>query len=149
MSETTTRRKTETDLVAETIAAEKLQQLLEERQTPALNGYTQRAAVKELLLSGEYVDFNRAFLQCNRAQRLGSIINVLRHKEGLPIVDWEPVDNGGSVYALYQYAPAKIKKRWKALEKMSVSEIKEYNFNEKPKPKKKKQVKEKAKKIKK
>lgn len=109
---------------------EKLKQLLAER--PAYNdkpGYSQISAVRELLLGGEYVDFWRAFEQCQKTQRLSAVIHILRHEAGLPIVEWQPTDFGGSVYCLFAFAPEKVQKQWEGLDKMTKEQIMAHDFN--------------------
>ena len=108
----------------------KLASLLAER--PAFDGkigQSQINAVRARLISGEYVDFWWAFKHCQQTQRLSAIIHNLRHIFGMPIVEWQPTEFGGSVYSLYKYAPSEIRKKWKYLEYMEAEEIKNFDFN--------------------
>lgn len=89
----------------------------------------QLSAVRDILIKGDYIDSNWALLFCNKTQRLGAIIYVLRHEEGLPIVDWQPTTYWGSVYSLYEYAPKEIRDAWKFLEGKSTDDIKTFNFS--------------------
>lgn len=109
---------------------EKLKRLLAERPVYSDKpGYTQISAVRELLESGEYVDFWRAFEQCQHTQRLSAVIHILRHEVGMPIVEWQPTEFGGSVYCLFQHAPEHVKKMWNGLDKMTKEEIMAHDFN--------------------
>lgn len=88
----------------------------------------QISAVRDVLIKGDYIDSNWALLFCNKTQRLGAIIYVLRHEEGLPIVDWQPTTYWGSVYSLYEYAPKEVRDAWNFLEGKSPEDIKAINF---------------------
>ena len=45
-------------------------------------------SVHKVLEDGGYIDFNWALQYCNKTQRLGAVIYILRHEEGMKIVEW-------------------------------------------------------------
>lgn len=108
---------------------ERLDRLLAAR--PAL---TERASksqidsVREVLNKGWYIDFNWALKYCGKTQRLGAVIHILRHEEGMKIIDWQPTLYGGSVYSIYEYAPEEIRRVWHFLEKKTPEEIMQFDF---------------------
>lgn len=107
----------------------KLDRLLADR--PQINNIDKKQvdAVKAVLVDGWYIDFNWALNHCSKTQRLGAIIYMLRHTEGMPIVEWQPTMYGGSVYSLYEYAPEEVRSAWKFLEGKSPEVIKQLDFS--------------------
>lgn len=120
---------------ADDIAKAKELLIISQRQKYSVYGYdkTQIDDVRRLLKNGEFVDFTKALETCHHTQRLSAIIHILRHEEGMPIVDWNPTPYGGSIYALYKYAPREVRDEWKFINNLTPDQIKNYNFNKKPK----------------
>lgn len=85
-------------------------------------------SVRKVLEDGGYIDFNWALQYCNKTQRLGAVIYILRHEEGMKIVEWQPTTYGGSVYSLYEYAPEEIRYLWEFIKNMTPEEIKFFDF---------------------
>lgn len=111
------------------IERRKLDKLLADRPKIEKVSQNQIDAVKDVLVDGWYIDFNWALNHCSKTQRLGAIIYVLRHMEGMPIVEWQPTLYGGSVYSLYDYAPEEVRNAWKFLEGKTADEIKYLDFS--------------------
>lgn len=106
----------------------KLQKLIDNRP-PSTADRAQIEMVKDVLDSGEYIDFFWALNYCNKTQRLGAVIHVLRHEFGMPIIEWQPTLYGGSVYALYDYAPRDERRKWSFLDGLSEERLKMFDYN--------------------
>lgn len=106
----------------------RLTTMLDNRPDIPITG-RQIASVRQYLQDGYYVDFWWAVRQCAKCQRLAAVVHGLRKEEGMKIVEWQPTDNGGSVYALYEFAPEEVRNDWAFIEHMSEDDIKNLPFN--------------------